>query len=392
MSLPMTIEHPGSEKFSSAKVFGEALRDQMKKHEDFYFFSPDETTSNRLSDIYDASDRAWGLEVRDWDKHLSRDGRVVEMLSENVLFAVYASHVLNGGRGAMTSYESFLPIVSSQIDQHLKFLKQSKETTWRPSYEPVNILSTSCWQRQDHNGYTHQNPGLISHLLAKPSNEVNCLFPVDDVAANVASEFMFEKSKNVVNLTTFNKILLPRWIDINHARFQLENGGASIFGFVSDENPDIIVAGVGDIPTNEAIEAIKLAKLEVPHLRIRYIGIAALSYAAIGTTDNKLSDEQFNDYFTSDKPIIVNFHGYADTMRAIMSHYTNTKRVDIHGYEDQGSTTSPMDELSRNHCSRWDLCINILERAGHPEFTEKYRKIIDSNSNYAKLYGVDSLD
>ena len=392
MSLPKTIEHPGSESFSSAKVFGEALRDQMRKYEDYYFFSPDETTSNRLSAVYEASDRAWGLDVRDWDKNLSRDGRVIEMLSENTLFAVYASHVLNGGRGAMTSYESFLPIISSQIDQHLKFLKQSKETTWRPSYEPINILSTSCWQRQDHNGYTHQNPGLISHLLAKPSNEVNCLFPVDDIAAAAASEFIFEQSKDVVNLTTFNKILLPRWIDINHARFQLENGGASIFGFISDENPDIIVAGVGDIPTNEAIEAIKLAKHELPQLRIRYVGIAALSYAAIGTTTNKLSDQKFTEYFTNDKPVIVNFHGYADTMRAIMSHYTNVKRVDIHGYEDQGSTTSPMDELSRNHCSRWDLCINILERAGHPEFTEKYLKLIESNSHYAKLYGVDSLN
>ena len=202
MSLPTTIEHPGSEKFSSAKVFGEALRDQIKQHKDFYFFSPDETTSNRLSAVYEASDRAWGLEIRDWDKSLSRDGRVIEMLSENTLFAVYASHVLNGGRGAMTSYESFLPIISSQLDQHLKFLKQSKETTWRPSYEPINLLSTSCWQRQDHNGYTHQNPALISSVLSKPSNRVNCFFPVDDVAAAATWEYM-SQTKNVVRFTTF---------------------------------------------------------------------------------------------------------------------------------------------------------------------------------------------
>ena len=389
MNLPETIKQPGAENYSSAQVFGEALCDQLNNYDDFYFFSPDETTSNRLSAVFEASDRAWGLKTEEWDKNLSHDGHIVEMLSENTLFAVLASHILNDGRGAMTSYESFLPIISSQIDQHLKFLKQSKEASWRPDYQALNILSTSCWQRQDHNGYTHQNPGLISHLLAKPSNEVNCLFPVDDIAAVAASEFMFEQSKNVVNLTTFNKILLPRWVDINHARFQLENGGASIFGFVSDDDPDLIVSGVGDIPSNEAIEAIKLAKNELPQLRIRYVGIAALSYAAIGTTENKLSQEKFNDYFTQDKPIIVNFHGYSETMRGIMSHYANPKRVDIHGYEDQGSTTSPMDELTRNHCSRWDICINILERAGHPEFTDKYRQIIQSNSEYAAIYGVD---
>ena len=388
-NFSVRVDRPGAEKFSNAKTMGKCLLDSMHIHDNFYLFSPDETTSNRLDAVFEDFNRAWQLPKESWDENLATDGRVIEMLSENTLFAALVGHLLSGGRGAFTSYEAFLPIITSQLAQYMKFLKQSDETKWRPKYEALNILSTSCWQRQDHNGYTHQNPGLISHLLAKPSNEVNCLFPVDDIAAVAASEFMFEQSKNVVNLTTFNKILLPRWVDINHARFQLENGGASIFGFVSDDDPDLIVSGVGDIPSNEAIEAIKLAKNELPQLRIRYVGIAALSYAAIGTTENKLSQEKFNDYFTQDKPIIVNFHGYAETMHGIMSHYTNPKRVDIHGYEDQGSTTSPMDELTRNHCSRWDICINILERAGHPEFTDKYRQIIQSNSEYAAIYGVD---
>ena len=388
MNLPTEVKDPGLELTSSAKVFGNCLRDELRTHDDFYFFSPDETTSNRLSAVYEASNRAWIRDVEAWDKYLSSNGHVIELLSENTLFAVLAGHILSGGRGCMTSYESFLPIVSSQLDQHLKFLKQSREIEWRPRVPALNILSTSCWQRQDHNGYTHQNPALISSLLAKPSNLVNCFFPVDDVAAYAAWEFM-SRSKDVVNLTTFNKIEQPRWIDINHARFQLTNGGASIFGFASDDDPEVIVAATGDIPTNEAMEAIALAKKEVPDLRVRFVGIAALSYGAIGTTENKLKPSDFDDYFTIDKPIIVNFHGYPETMRGIMSHYTDTRRVDIHGYTDQGSTTSPIDELARNRCSRYDLAAAILERSGHYGFERKFEDMIVENANYAVLRGVD---
>ena len=388
MNLPTKIDNPGTEECSLAKTFGECLFDEMQEYDDFYFFSPDETTSNRLDQVLEASDRAWTREIMGWDKHLAPNGRVIEMLSENTLFAVLAGHILSGGRGAMTSYESFFPIISSQVDQYLKFIKQSKELDWRPRYQALNLLSTSCWQRQDHNGFTHQNPALISSLLAKPSNLSNCLFPIDDVAAAAAWEFM-TKTKDVLNLVTFNKIPETRWIDINHARFQLTNGGASVFQFISDENPDLIVTGIGDIPSGEAIAAIKLAKEEVPELRIRYVGIAALSYAAIGTTENKLKPQDFDDYFTTDKPIIVNFHGYAESIRAIFSHYADMRRVDIHGYGDQGSTTSPLDELTRNYCSRYDNCINILERTGHHEMTQKYRDLIEENVRYATLYGID---
>ncbi|MBO4855633.1 hypothetical protein J6X15_03550 [Candidatus Saccharibacteria bacterium] len=388
MSLPTSVEKPGSEKYSIAKVFGEGLRDEMNKHDDFYFFSPDETTSNRLSGVYEASSRAWVRAIEPWDVSLAKDGRVIEMLSENVLFATMAGHILSGGRGCMTSYESFLPIVSSQLDQHLKFLKQAKEASWRPRYQALNILSTSCWQRQDHNGYTHQNPALISNLLAKPSNEVNCLFPVDDVAAAAAWEFM-TRTKDVVNLTTFNKVELPRWIDINHARFQLTNGGASIFQFASDDNPEIIVCGIGDIPTVEALEGIKIAKEEVPDLRVRFVGVAALSYGAIGTTENKLKPNDFNDYFTPDKPIVVSFHGYPETAFGIFSHYASPYRLDIHGYQDQGSTTSPMDELARNGCSRYDIAASILERSGHYGFMHKFQDIIVENAHYASQFGID---
>ncbi len=389
MNLPSKIDNPGAEQGSSAQVFGECLREEMRQYEDFYFFSPDETTSNRLADVFDATDRAWVREIKDWDQHLSPNGRVVEMLSENTLFAVLAGHILSGGRGCMTSYEAFLPIISSQLDQHLKFLKQSSEIEWRQSVPALNILSTSCWQRQDHNGYTHQNPALISSLLSKPSNFANCFFPVDDVAAAATWEYMAQ-SQNVVNLTTFNKNPQPRWIDINHARYQLGDGhGCSIFQFASDEEPNVTVAAIGDIPTNEALEGIKLAKDKAPNLKVRFIGITALSFGAIGTTDNKLSQDDFDDLFAPDKPIIVNFHGYPETIRSIFARYTDARRISIHGYEDQGSTTSPLDELARNHCSRYDLAADILKQAGIHGFSQYFADEISENTRTAKLKGLD---
>ena len=387
--LPTRIDNPGAEEGSSAQIFGECIRDAMYRYKDFYFFSPDETTSNRLSAVYEASDRAWTRRVEKWDKRLAPNGRVVEMLSENTLFATLAGHILSGGRGCMTSYEAFLPIVSSQLDQHLKFLKQSSEFEWRKDVEALNILSTSCWQRQDHNGYTHQNPALISSVLSKPSNRVNCFFPVDDVAAAATWEFM-SQTKNVVNLTTFNKNPQPRWIDINHARYQLGDGhGCSIYQFASDENPDIVVTAIGDIPTKEALEGIKLAKAEAPDLKVRFVGITALSYAAIGTTENKLLPHDFDDVFTRSKPIVINFHGYQETIRSIFSHYANPIRLSIHGYEDQGSTTSPLDELARNHCSRYDIAADILERSGHYGHTRKFEDLIIENAHFANLTGLD---
>ncbi len=387
--LPTRIEHPGEEQGSSAEIFGEGLRDEMYRHGDFYFFSPDETTSNRLATAFEASNRAWARKIEPWDKYLAPNGRIVEMLSENTLFAAMAGHILSGGRGCMTSYEAFLPIISSQLDQHLKFLKQSKDFEWREDVHALNILSTSCWQRQDHNGYTHQNPGLISSILSRPSNLANCFFPVDDVAAAAAWEYMTE-SENVVNLTTFNKNPQPRWVDMGHARWQLGGGhGCSIFQFASDEKPDVVVAAIGDIPTVEALEGIKLAKAEAPDLRVRFVGIAALSYAAIGTTDNKLLPHDFDDVFTRSKPIVVNFHGYQETIRVIFSHYVNPIRLSIHGYEDQGSTTTPLDELARNHCSRYDIAADILERTGHYGLTRKFDNLIVENAHFANLTGLD---
>ena len=384
------LDNPGEEYYSSAEKIGELLKEQFEKDPHFYFFSPDETTSNRFDQIFDTESRAWNLTTKPWDLPAKPGGRIIEMLSENVLFSVMTGHLSNGEQAMMGSYEAFFPVITSQILQQIKFIKQSKNVSWRKPMPAVNLLSTStCW-RQDHNGFTHQSPALISQLLAHPSNLANCIFPVDDVAAEKAFEFMLN-SRNVVNLTTFNKNETPRYIDSHHAQYQYDNSGASIFQFCSDDNPDYIFTAIGDIPTHETIKAIKLLKQDIPDIKIRFIGINAVSYRAIGTTENKLNKAQFNKMFTTNKPIIANVHGWPETFETIFENYADRSRLRVHGFNEEGSTTTPYEMLRRNAASCYDLAIDIARVEERDDLVLKYQAILEQNHLHAIEYGNDML-
>lgn len=383
------VEAPGAELYSPAKKIGELLTKEFQENPSFYFFSPDETTSNRFDQIFEVEQRAWGdLPVKSWDLPESAGGRIVEMLSENVLFSVMAGHLMNGEKAMMGSYEAFFPIITAQLLQQMKFIKQAKSVRWRKPMPAVNLLSTStCW-RQDHNGFTHQSPALISTLLSVPSNLANCIFPIDDVAAEEAFRFMLA-AENVVNLTTFDKNPRPRYIDSHHANFEFVNGGASIYEFASDEDPDFVLAGCGDIVAHETLEAIKIIKEDMPEVRLRYVGINALSYRAIGTTENKLTREKFMELFTADKPILVNFHGYPETLENILENYTERRRLRVHGFNEEGSTTTPFEMLRRNAASRYDLAIDIARVKKRNDLAQKYADILAQSHRHAIEYGTD---
>ena len=385
------VDNPGKDSFSPARSIGAAMADYISKNDDFYLFSPDETTSNKLDAVFEVSTRAWDLPRQDFDLPESVDGQIVEMLSENTLFACMVGHLIAGGTAMMTSYEAFFTIITSQVLQHLKFLDQSSQVKWRPAYPAANLLSTStCW-RQDHNGFTHQSPALISTLLSLPSNRSNCLFPVDDVAAEAAFIHML-RSINVVNLTTFNKTDQPRWLDSHQADAQFSHGGASIFEFISDEDPDYILTAAGDIVSCEAIKAIEILRQDLPDKKFRFVNISALSYNAIGTTDNKLKQADFERLFTVDKPLIANFHGYPATMQQILTQYANPNRLHVHGFEEHGSTTTPFQMLSVNHASRYHLAIDVAKLEKRDDLVEKYQKILDENAQYAHEHGVDTIE
>lgn len=388
MTDPEKIINPGKDHFSSAKKFGHLIAETMKKDPDFYLFSPDETTSNKLDEAYQVTSRAWAnLSKEPWDLPEAKNGRIIELLSENTLFATMVGHNLTGKNAMMTSYESFFTIIASQLNQYQKFLKQKQSVAWQKDTPALNLLSTStCW-RQDHNGFSHQSPSTISLLLDNPSNLANCLFPVDDVAATAAFEYM-QSTKNVVNLTTFNKTDEPRWIDKHHAAFQYEQG-ASIFGFISDDDPDYVFTAAGDIVTREAIRAIEILKADLPEKRYRFVNIATLSYGAIGTTDRKMTTATFGKYFTDDKPIIANFHGYTAALRNILVNYAHPLRIMAHGFEEEGSTTTPFEMLSVNHASRYHLCIDVARLEGREDLIAKYQAAIQENSEYARSHGED---
>lgn len=389
---PAVIKNPGAEKYSPAKKLGRLLEYTIAHDPDFYLFSPDETTSNKLDAAYNATARAWALPKKPWDMPESASGRIIELLSENTLFSLLTGHVLGShSQGMMTSYESFFEITASQVIQYLKFLQQADEVNWqKTSIIPgLNLLSTStCW-RQDHNGFSHQSPALISTLLSHPGRHANCFFPVDDISAAAIYNYMYY-SQNVVNLTTFNKTDEPRWIDKNHAEYQLEHG-ASIFGFASDDNPDYIFTAAGDIMTRETLAAIAILKQDLPGRRFRFVGISALSYGAIGTTEKPMSQDIFNDYFTYDKPIIANFHGYPDDLKSIFMNYTNPARVVAHGFIEKGSTTTPFEMLSLNRASRYHLCLDIVRHENNQALIDKYQNLLDQNTIYANKFGKDQI-
>lgn len=385
------VENPGAERYSPARRIGELLAEEFQNNPQFYFFSPDETTSNKFDKIFEVEKRAWGeLPTKSWDLPEDANGRIVEMLSENVLFSVMTGHLMNGEPAMMGSYEAFYPVITSQLLQQMKFIKQSRGVQWRKALPAVNLLSTStCW-RQDHNGFTHQSPALISTLLSIPSNLANCLFPIDDVAAEEAYRFMMV-AENVVNLTTFDKNERPRYIDSHHANYEFVNGGASIYEFASDKEPDIVLTAAGDIVAHETLEAIKIAKQDMPEIRLRYVGINALSYRAIGTTNNKLPKERFDELFTTDKPILANFHGYPETLENILENYTERRRLRVHGFNEEGSTTTPFEMLRRNAASRYDLAIDIAKVMKREDLVAKYTEELAKNHAHAIQYGEDLI-
>jgi xylulose-5-phosphate/fructose-6-phosphate phosphoketolase len=384
-------ENSVAEVSSSAQKIGELLARELQNNSSFYFFSPDETTSNKFDQVFEVEKRAWGdLKQEDWDLPESPNGRVVEMLSENVLFSMMTGHLMGGESAMMGSYEAFYSIITAQLLQHMKFLKQADKVPWRKPLPAANLLSTStCW-RQDHNGFTHQSPALISTLLSVPSNKANCLFPIDSIAAEQTYNFMIN-SKNVVNLATFDKNERPCYTDANLAKFEFENGGAAIYEDISDENPDIILAACGDIVAHEVLECMKILRADLPDLKLRFININSLSYRAIGTTENKLTKERFLEMFDMSKPIIANFHGYPETLENILENYTARGLLRVHGFNEEGSTTTPFEMLRKNAASRYDLAIDVAKFCKRQDLVAKYQDMLEQNHAYAVKNGEDLI-
>ena len=358
-------------------------------------FSPDETYSNKLDKIFDTTTRATLQPKKPWDKDSSINGRVIEMLSEHSLQGLMQGYVLTGRHAVFASYEAFIQIVSSMTDQYMKFLHVSREFSWRGEIPSLNYILTSSGWRQEHNGFSHQNPGFISNILQKNGHFARAYFPPDANSTLAVLEKCLQ-SHNFLNVIVAGKTFEPRWLTPELAKIELEQG-LMIWDFASDPDPDIVFAGVGDYVSKEALAAITIVKQETPQVKIRFVNIIELSAIGLGYS-HSLTLSQFDAFFTDDKPVILNFHGYPAVLQQLLFSYGNTKRFFIHGYVECGSTTTPYDMHIRNRTSRWHLALEVFSlmssqgvitsKTANVLHNKYHQKIIEHN-HYIKQYGVD---
>ena len=395
---------PGTIGSSSMRRAGLYLNEVFKLNQEtknFRMFSPDETYSNKLDKIFETTSRSWQLPIAEWDKDLSRDGRMMEMLSEHNLQAMVQGYVLTGRHAIFASYEAFIQVVSSMMDQYAKFLDQSVGVEWRKSIPSFNYILTSSGWRQDHNGFSHQNPGFIDDALRRHGDFVDVYFPPDGNSTLAVLEQMLSSTRRI-NIMVAGKTLEPRWLTPELAKKHLQ-AGVSIWDFASDENPDLVFCGVGDYLTKECLAAIKEIKTYWPKVKLRFVNILTLTSCGFGRSGSCLTNEGFVQLFTVDKPVIINFHGYPETIKSILYDYISgsTQRFSVHGYIENGSTTTPFDMHARNQTSRYDLAIEALEKlaANNVLPFEDAQHIIatiqsklEKNNEYIKANGVDMLE
>ena len=396
-----------SEKSLAMNAVGDFLKEVFEKNpENFRFFSPDETYSNKLDAIFKVTSRSWQREIKPWEKDLAKNGRVTEILSEHSLQGLLQGYILTGRHGVLTSYEAFAPIISSMMDQYAKFLAQSKEVKWRGDLASLNYILTSTGWRQDHNGFSHQNPSFIDEVLRRENGIGQIFLPADDNSAVVAISKML-KSRNNINVLVAGKTPEPRYFSLESAQKQLENGGIFVFDswknqeitdwnlITEDDEPDLILAASGDYVFKETVAALQVLLHDVPQVKIRLVYTQALCGKGIGTFENVLSKNDFAKIFTKNKPVLFAFHGYTKTLKSILFNYENPSRIKINGYEEKGSTTTPFDMLARNRVSRYDIAVRALNLVNKgAEVFEKlaieYQKRQENALKFAHERSVDA--
>ncbi len=393
-SIPGTI---GSSSMIRIGLYLQSVFELNKKQKNFRLFSPDETYSNKLNAVFKTTKRAFQGPISPWDKDLGTEGRVMEMLSEHSLQALMQGYLLTGRHGVFASYEAFIQVVSSMADQYVKFLRIAREVSWRGEIPSFNYILTSSGWRQEHNGFSHQNPGFIDSMLQKHGCFVRVYFPPDGNSALEVLKASLE-SKNQINIIIAGKTLEPRWLtpELAHREFQ---EGLMIWDFASEQDPDIVFSAAGEYLTKEALAAIKILKSEVPKVRCRFVSILEISSVGIGNSLCRLPLYEWDQYFTHDKPVIFNFHGYPETLKQVLfEHQDGSARFRVHGYLESGSTTTPFDLHLRNKTSRYDLAIEalillaqrgVIEAAQSESIIKAYNKKIADHKEYIIKFGVD---
>ncbi|MHB0978166.1 MAG: phosphoketolase family protein [Minisyncoccota bacterium] len=368
-----------------------------KENKNFRLMSPDETYSNKLQAIFPETSRAFAGPIMPWDIDLSLDGRVMEMLSEHSLQGLAQGYILTGRHAVFASYEAFVQVVSSMADQYAKFLHVAREIPWRGDIPSLNYILTSSGWRQEHNGFSHQNPGFIDAMLQKQGCFVKVFFPPDGNTALAVLEQCL-KSKNEINLIVAGKTVEPRWLNEELVKQELQSG-LMTWDFASDPNPDLIFSAAGEYLTKEALAAMMIIREKLPEIKLRYVNILEISAIGIGNSMCKVPLHSFNDYYMEDKPVIFNFHGYPETLKQVLfDHQDGKNRFYVHGYTENGSTTTPFDLHLRNKTSRYDLAMeafkilaerNLISTSQAEQLVEEFTRKIAEHHEYIVKNGVD---
>lgn len=389
--------HPGEIEKEDMRVLGEFIRDIIKENpNNFRVFGPDETMSNRLSHLFEADDRCWYLTKKKEDEYLSYDGRIMDSyLSEHTCEGWLEGYILTGRHGVFVSYEAFIRIVDSMASQHAKWIKVSKELPWRKEISSLNyILTSNVWQ-QDHNGYTHQDPGFIDHLVNKKADIVRIYLPPDSNCLLSCFDHII-KTKNYINVIVASKHMRPQWLTMEEAKEHCAKG-LSKWNFVSNDNKgvDIVLVSIGDAPTLENIAAVSILRNYLPDIKIRFINVVDLMKLEPSTKHpHGLTNTEYNKLFTKDKPIIFNYHGYP-TLIHELTYERENKNISVHGYIEEGTITTAFDMRVKNEIDRYHIVIDIINHLDIAKTREgkKIIKLMEEklkyHESYIREYGID---
>jgi len=361
------IKQPGAVDAEATRAMGKFLRDVMKlnlKSKNFRLFSPDENNSNRWQDALEVTNRAWMAEKFPYDDHLASDGRVMEMLSEHQCQGWLEGYLLTGRHGFFSCYEAFIHIIDSMFNQHAKWLKVCNHIPWRRPIASLNYLLSSHVWRQDHNGFSHQDPGFIDHIVNKKAGVVRVYLPPDANCLLSVTDHCL-RSRNYINLVIAGKQPAPVWLTIDEA-IKHCTAGVSIWEWASNDKgaePDVVMACCGDVPTLETLAAVDLIRKHLPELKVRVINVVNLmKLQPTSEHPHGLSDHDFDTLFTKDKPIVFAFHGYPWLIHRLTYRRTNHKNLHVRGYKEEGTTTTPFDMVVLNELDRFHLVQDVIDR------------------------------
>lgn len=387
----IALPEPGGRTAEATRVLGEYLRDVMKLNlhaRNFRLFGPDETASNRLEAVYEVTGKEWMAEIEKVDVNLSAEGHVMEVLSEHMCQGWLEGYLLTGRHGFFSCYEAFIHIIDSMFNQHAKWLKTTKTLPWRkPIASLTYLLSSHVW-RQDHNGFSHQDPGFIDHVANKKADIVRIYLPPDaNTLLSVTDHCL--RSRNYVNLIIAGKQPAPVWMDIEAAVRHCSKG-AGLFGWASNDegDPDVVMACAGDVPTMETLAAVMQLRKLVPDIKIRVVNVVDLmALQPSSEHPHGLADEDFDALFTKDKPVIFAFHGYPWLIHRLVYRRHNHDNIHVRGYKEEGTTTTPFDMTVLNQMDRFQLAFDAIRRIPRLKHTVvKTKDWLDENLQRHKAY------